>query len=504
MPITRRFFKQLALIFVGLAILSPHLSQSATTIEPGSACRYKVWFLKACIEAEHSQTVHLILSKGGIQCDITKHLTKVCIPSTDNKLPITPNKAMFKDLLEGNQPVSKEQLEEAIANMDPEDLPEILKLPASSVREKAEATILDEINDYNKSTLNTTTKPETTEFEDDLKKLLGIDGEEQNNQTNTTDQDSTDEVVVGSTVSNMMTELLKELNDVGSLKNQSSKAQTYAPTSTSINVTDSEDEDEAEFVDKLAEIFQSSQNKTSHSFEQNATEKAIPVTPPIAISNETTGQVTNLIASSSHPKVDRTLTTVAENPITLDVEKSKSHQSENEIADVKDHTNHTNENPSIDNMVRSATGTQAKNLDFAKKALSLSITAKPKPEQDDKPNPNGAVGFDGHVNTTESNDTRPWDILNRLKNRRQELHNVGRNQKMKTVLEEMGLTDFNQTDISSDSTSEDNARVIIADTNEATNIKGFFHDLPTPGNGSRVINWMIENMPNGKQTIVIL
>lgn len=82
-----------------------------------TACRYKVWFLKACIEAEHSQTVHLILSKGGIQCDITKHLTKVCIPSTDNKLPITPNKAMFKDLLEGNQPVSKEQLEEAIANM---------------------------------------------------------------------------------------------------------------------------------------------------------------------------------------------------------------------------------------------------------------------------------------------------------------------------------------------------------------------------------------------------
>ncbi|TRY70679.1 hypothetical protein TCAL_05431 [Tigriopus californicus] len=501
---TIKDFEYREVIIFLLLTISLDLSQAETTVEPGSACRYKVWFLEACIEAEHSQTVHLILSKGGVQCDITKHLTKVCIPSQDNKHPITPSKALFKDLLEGNQPVSKEGLQETIENMDPEDLPEVLKLEESPAREKAEATILDEIKEYNQSTVVTTTEPEGAEFEEDLKKLLGI--EAQNNQTNFTEQDTTGGVgVSGITVSNMMTELLKELNDVGSLKNQSSNTQNYPTTSSSANATESENGSEAQFVDKLMGIFQVS-NSTRLSDEQNTAEEVMTVTTTTTttttISDEKALE-TRSFASAPTEIISTTLMDATEDLTKIVGEKlNRTREGQNDSF-LEEERRDSTKTPDH-SLVRSATGTQTKNFDFAKKALSLSITAKPKFEQKEELTPNRTLEIDVNANHTKGNSSKPWDILNRLKNRRQELRDLGRNQKMRTVLEEMGLGDSNQTDISADSLAKDNSRVIVADTNEATNIKGFFQDLPSPGNGSRVINWMIQNMPNGKQTIVIL
>lgn len=64
------------------------------------ACRYKVWYLEPCSPTEHVQIVHLLLSKGGTNCEIAKHLTKVCVPSKDNAAAVTPEKAIFKPLLD--------------------------------------------------------------------------------------------------------------------------------------------------------------------------------------------------------------------------------------------------------------------------------------------------------------------------------------------------------------------------------------------------------------------
>ena len=50
--------------------------------------------------------MHLILSKGADSCEVTKHLNKVCVPSSQNEKPVTPEKAMFKELLESKEPKS--------------------------------------------------------------------------------------------------------------------------------------------------------------------------------------------------------------------------------------------------------------------------------------------------------------------------------------------------------------------------------------------------------------
>jgi hypothetical protein len=42
-----------------------------------TACRYKVWYLEPCDAVDRAQIVHLILSKGGVNCELAKHLTKV-------------------------------------------------------------------------------------------------------------------------------------------------------------------------------------------------------------------------------------------------------------------------------------------------------------------------------------------------------------------------------------------------------------------------------------------
>ncbi len=78
-----------------------------------SACRYKVWYLESCDAASHSQIVHLILSKGGTECEIAKHLTRVCEPTEENRNLSTPDGALFKDMLDGKER-SKEALEKAI------------------------------------------------------------------------------------------------------------------------------------------------------------------------------------------------------------------------------------------------------------------------------------------------------------------------------------------------------------------------------------------------------
>jgi hypothetical protein len=64
-----------------------------------SDCKYKVWYLEICDAKEKTQVVHLILSEGGIGCDLTKHLTKSCTPNQENDHPIMPQNAVFKNLL---------------------------------------------------------------------------------------------------------------------------------------------------------------------------------------------------------------------------------------------------------------------------------------------------------------------------------------------------------------------------------------------------------------------
>jgi hypothetical protein len=48
---------------------------------PTSDCKYKVWFLEICDIQAKTQVVHLILSEGDASCELTKHLTKECVPS---------------------------------------------------------------------------------------------------------------------------------------------------------------------------------------------------------------------------------------------------------------------------------------------------------------------------------------------------------------------------------------------------------------------------------------
>ena len=72
-----------------------------------------MWYLEACDKAEHVQTVHLLLTRGGINCETAKHLTKVCTPSKANEKPIIPEKAIFKGLLRGED-YSMQAVEKAV------------------------------------------------------------------------------------------------------------------------------------------------------------------------------------------------------------------------------------------------------------------------------------------------------------------------------------------------------------------------------------------------------
>ena len=104
------------MLILGLAFIVTTATALLTETPAKNSCRYKVWYLEPCDSAQHVQIVHLVLSKGGVNCEMAKRLTKVCVPSDKNAKPVVPEKAVFKDLLESDD-YSKAKLEQALLKM---------------------------------------------------------------------------------------------------------------------------------------------------------------------------------------------------------------------------------------------------------------------------------------------------------------------------------------------------------------------------------------------------
>ena len=74
-----------------------------------------MWYLEPCHPTEHTQIVHLILSKGGTNCEMAKHITKVCVPSKEGRGVTTPEKAVLKPLLDGYKDHSAQKVDDLIS-----------------------------------------------------------------------------------------------------------------------------------------------------------------------------------------------------------------------------------------------------------------------------------------------------------------------------------------------------------------------------------------------------
>ena len=51
--------------------------------------------MESCVE--RVQVVHLLLARGGDDCEIAKHLSRKCAPSPANERPLAPEDAAFRD-----------------------------------------------------------------------------------------------------------------------------------------------------------------------------------------------------------------------------------------------------------------------------------------------------------------------------------------------------------------------------------------------------------------------
>ena len=64
-----------------------------------TACKYKIWYVGKC-RSNGTEIVHLILSKGGLNCTVAKQILQECdyVVSKPNNIQIPAN-APFKDYL---------------------------------------------------------------------------------------------------------------------------------------------------------------------------------------------------------------------------------------------------------------------------------------------------------------------------------------------------------------------------------------------------------------------
>ena len=78
-------------------------------------CKYKIWYVGKC-RSNGTEIVHLILSKGGLNCTVSKQIIQECdyVKDEDTKVQVPVN-APFKEFLEhGNH--SKSGLNQLFKN----------------------------------------------------------------------------------------------------------------------------------------------------------------------------------------------------------------------------------------------------------------------------------------------------------------------------------------------------------------------------------------------------
>ena len=80
----------------------------------GPSCKYKIWYVGDCHEND-TEIVHLILSKGDINCTVSKQIIQECEFVANISKVKVPADAPMKEFLEhGNH--TKEGVDEALKN----------------------------------------------------------------------------------------------------------------------------------------------------------------------------------------------------------------------------------------------------------------------------------------------------------------------------------------------------------------------------------------------------